>query len=160
MRDTKQLAEQFEHLLEQKGLKCTYERKFIFEDVICVKEHFDADSLYERFKKKGLRIARDTVYRTLPLLLESGVIQKSVGEGKREFFERTSGKGHHDHIFCVRCQKIIEFTCNEIEKMQKKICEGYGFRLLFHDHRLFGYCKECQEHTAKHAVPLGGEQKV
>ena len=63
-------------------------RKKIYEEVSTLKHHFDADSLYERFKKKGLRIAGDTVYRTLPLLLESGVLQKSVGEGKRDHFER------------------------------------------------------------------------
>ena len=153
MTDAKHQAEQFRGLLEQKGLKYTYERKYIFEEVLRIKSHFDADSLYERFKKKGLRIARDTVYRTIPLLLESGAIQKSVGEGKREFFERTSVKGHHDHILCVRCQKIIEFTCDDIEKMQEKICADYGFKLLFHDHRLFGYCRDCQPHAVKQGDP-------
>ncbi len=157
MLETKQQAEKFKVLLEEKGLKYTYERKFIFEEVLHVKEHFDADRLYERFKKKGLRISRDTVYRTIPLLLESGVIQKSVGEGKREFYERTSGKGHHDHIFCIHCQKIIEFTCDEIERLQEKICADYDFKLIFHDHRLFGYCRECRAHTVKSGGPLGGE---
>ena len=138
------MLQEFEKLLQKKGLKFTHERKTIFEEVSRLKEHFDADSLYERFKKKGLRISRDTVYRTIPFLLESHVIQKSVGEGHRDFFERTSGKGHHDHILCVRCGKIIEFKCEEIEELQDKICDKYGFKLTFHDHRLFGYCKDCQ----------------
>jgi len=137
-------GEAFERLLQDKGLKLTYERRYIFNEVAKLQEHFDADSLYERFKKKGLRISRDTVYRTLPLLLESNVIQKSVGEGKREFFERTSGKGHHDHMVCIRCHSVIEFRCDEIEKMQDKVCEDYGFKLVFHDHRLFGICKNCK----------------
>ncbi|MBI4398356.1 MAG: transcriptional repressor [Candidatus Omnitrophica bacterium] len=140
----KESAKHFEELLKKKGLKFTYERRQIFEEVAKLNEHFDADSLYERFKKKGLRISRDTVYRTIPLLLESNVIQKSVGEGKREFFERTSRRGHHDHILCVRCGKIIEFTCDKIERLQDEICKKYDFRLTFHDHRLFGYCKNCQ----------------
>lgn len=133
----------FEILLQERGLKLTYERKHIFEEVNGLKHHFDADSLYERFKQKGLRISRDTVYRTLPLLLESGVIQKSVGEGKREFYEPTT-KGHHDHMVCVRCGKIIEFQCEEIEEMQEKVCKDYKFKLIFHDHRLFGECKDCR----------------
>ncbi len=137
-------GEAFEKLLLEKGLKLTYERRYIFNEVTKLNEHFDADSLYERFKKKGLRISRDTVYRTLPLLLEGGVIQKSVGEGKREFFERTFGKGHHDHMVCIRCHSVIEFRCDEIEKMQDKVCEDYGFKLVFHDHRLFGICKNCK----------------
>ena len=137
----------FQKLLDQKGLKYTYERRLILEEVMHLKEHFDADSLYERFKKKGLRVSRDTVYRTLPLLLESNAIQKSAGAGKREFFERIGIKGHHDHMICVRCGKIIEFQCAEIEKLQEKKADEYGFKLTFHDHRLFGSCKDCQSQT-------------
>lgn len=134
----------FESLLEERGLKFTYERKQIFQEVSHLKNHFDADSLYERFRKKGLRISRDTVYRTLPLLLESGVIQKSVGEGHRDFFEPVRVKGHHDHMVCIRCGKFIEFKCDAIEDLQDKVCQDHGFKLTFHDHRLFGVCRECQ----------------
>ena len=144
MQELKTKEKQFQTLLAQKDLKYTYERKEIFDEVTHFREHFNADSLYERFKKKGLRIARDTVYRTLPLLLESGIIQKSAGNGKREFFERIGTKGHHDHMICVKCGKIIEFQCEEIEKLQEKMAASYGFKLSFHDHRLFGSCKECQ----------------
>lgn len=144
METLKDKATLFQELLEQKGLKYTHERKQIFEEVTHLKEHFDADSLYERFKEKGLRISRDTVYRTLPLLLESRVVQKSAGTGHREFFERIGTKGHHDHMICMKCGKIIEFQCEAIEKLQDKMCGEYGFKLSFHDHRLFGFCKECQ----------------
>ena len=146
---SKDRESQYQTLLIEKGLKFTHERKVIFDEVCHLKSHFDADSLYERFKHKGLRISRDTVYRTIPLLLESGVVQKSVGEGKREFFETVSPKGHHDHMVCVRCGKFIEFQCNEIEELQEKICREREFRLIFHDHRLFGICKNCQEENRK-----------
>ena len=66
----------FRELLEKRNLKYTHERKTIFDEIAHLKEHFDADSLHSRFKEKGSRISRDTVYRTLPLLLESRVIQK------------------------------------------------------------------------------------
>lgn len=135
----------FQGLLEDQGLKYTFERKTIFEEVARLNDHFDADSLYERFKKKGLRISRDTVYRTIPLLLESGVIQKSVGEGKRDFYERVSARGHHDHMVCIRCGRFIEFHCEAIEKLQEGLCQEHNFKLVFHDHRLFGICKACSE---------------
>ena len=141
---TKEQSEHFRELLEQKGLKCTYERQLIFDEVIHLREHFDADSLYDRFKKKGVRVSRDTVYRTLPLLLESGAIQKSAGSGKRDFFERIGRKGHHDHMICIKCGRIIEFQCEEIEKLQERKAQEFGFKLTFHDHRLFGTCKDCQ----------------
>lgn len=135
--------QKFKKLILDRGLKYTYERKCIYAEVSHLKDHFDADSLYDRFKKKNMRISRDTVYRTLPLLLESGVIQKSVGAGKRDFFERTSGKGHHDHMVCIRCGSVIEFKCDEIEEMQEQVAKKYQFKLVFHDHRLFGLCKGC-----------------
>ena len=141
----KSLNQKFHSLLQDQGLKYTFERRTIFDEVSRLAAHFDADSLYARFKKKGLRISRDTVYRTIPLLLESGVIQKSVGEGKREFFERTSARGHHDHMVCLRCQNFIEFHSDEIETFQEKICADYGFKLVFHDHRLYGICKACSK---------------
>jgi len=134
----------FHALLEKKGLKLTHERKLIFDEVSKLNDHFNADGLYDRFKNKGVRVSRDTVYRTLPLLLESNVVQKSVGEGKREFFERTDAKGHHDHMVCVECGRVVEFHCEEIEELQENIAKKHGFDLRFHDHRLFGICKGCR----------------
>ncbi len=143
--DLKEGAKRFQTLLEEKGLKYTFERQAIFDEVARLKQHFDADGLYHRFKDRGDRISRDTVYRTIPLLLESGVIQKSAGDGKKEFFERTSARGHHDHMVCIQCSKVIEFQCEEIERLQEEICEKYQFKLVYHDHRLFGKCKDCQK---------------
>lgn len=137
-------SEHFKDLLAAKGLKYTAERRQLLEEILRLRKHFDADELYELIKKKGLRISRDTVYRTLPLLLECGVVQKSVGDGRREYFERTSVKGHHDHMVCISCGKIIEFNSPEIEALQDVVCKRYQFKLLFHDHRLFGHCGNCQ----------------
>lgn len=138
-------VQKFQDLLSRKKLKFTYERRHIFEEIEKLNEHFDADSLYDRLKKKGYRIARDTVYRTLPLLLECGTIQKSAGTGKRDYFERVSVKGHHDHMICIRTGKIIEFHSDAIEKLQEEVARQYGFRIIFHDHRIFGLSKEAQE---------------
>ena len=129
--------------LEEQGLRYTYSRKLFFDQIVGLSGHFDADGLYEIFKKNGYRVARDTVYRNLPLLLESGVLQKSAGSGHRDFYEVAS-KGHHDHMVCVTCGKIIEFKCPPIEEWQDKMAKKLGFKLVFHDHRLFGHCRECQ----------------
>lgn len=136
-------ADTFQELLEKKGLKFTRERRELIQEILRLKTHFDADGLHDLLKSKGSQISRDTVYRTIPLLLECGVIQKSVGDGRREYFERTSVKGHHDHMVCITCGKIIEFHSDLIEKIQTEVCSEYGFKLIFHDHRLFGHCKDC-----------------
>ncbi len=139
----KNTLQAFKDLLVRKGLKYTRERQSIYEEIEKTNQHFNADSLYERFKKKGERVARATVYRNLPLLLEAGVIQKSAGSGKRDFYEKTNAKGHHDHMVCLGCKKIIEFHSDELEEMQEKLSREYKFQLVFHDHRLFGYCEKC-----------------
>ena len=145
MHKSKEALEAFKTLLDQKGLKYTYERESIFDEVQRIDTHFNADSLYERFKKRGARIARATVYRNLPLLLEAGAIQKSAGNGKRDFYEKTSAKGHHDHMVCLGCKKIIEFHSDVLEELQEKLSREFKFKMVFHDHRLFGYCEKCQE---------------
>ncbi len=144
MHKQKETLELYKRLLERKGYKYTHERECIYDEVQRIERHFNADSLYERFKKRGARVARATVYRNLPLLLEAGVIQKSAGEGKRDFYEKTGSKGHHDHMVCLGCKGIIEFHSDELEHIQEKLSKEYKFKLVFHDHRLFGYCEKCQ----------------
>ena len=131
----------FQTTLKQKNLKFTSERRLIFESAIKIKHHFDADELVGRLKPHG--VSRDTVYRAIPLLLESGVIQKSVGKGKGDYFEPTQQRGHHDHMVCVGCGKVIEFNSPRLEAEQEKVCKEHGFKLFFHDHRLFGHCDKC-----------------
>ncbi len=133
----------FEGVLLRKGLKCTSERKLIYQEVSRLRGHFDSDGLYEQFKKKRLRVSRATIFRTLPILLESGLIQKAAGSGKQEYFESTFGSGHHDHLICTECGTIIEFCSEEIEQWQERICREHGFELSFHEQRLFGKCKKC-----------------
>lgn len=145
MQQPKDTLESFKELLEHKGLKYTHERECIYEEVQKIGNHFDADSLYDRFKKRGERVARATVYRNLPLLLEAGVIQKSAGEGKRDFYEKTDAHGHHDHMVCLGCKQIIEFHSDELEELQERLSQEYKFKLVFHDHRLFGYCEKCRD---------------
>lgn len=139
------IANSFKAFLEKKGLKYTRERECVYEKVKSLPDHFDGERLYEILKKDNRDIARGTVFRTIPLLLESGVIQISVGKGKGEFFERSNSKSHHDHIICVSCGKVIEYHCEEIEKFQQKVCKTYDAELLFHDHKLFVHCSRCRK---------------
>lgn len=139
------IASSFKAFLEKKGLKYTRERERICEKVKNFPDHFDGEGLYEALKKDNENIARGTIFRTIPLLLESGVIQLSVGKGKGEFFERSNSKSHHDHIICVSCGKVIEYTCEKIEALQEVICKKYNAQLLFHDHKLYVHCEKCRK---------------
>ena len=139
----------FAELLKKKGLKVTLERQKIYEEIASMKNHFDADELFERFKAKGLPISRDTVYRNLPVLLEAGMLQKSAGDSKREYFENMEVKGHHDHMICVCCGSIVEFKSEAFEALQQKLCEKYQCKLIYHDHRLFVECSRCANSRKK-----------
>jgi Fur family ferric uptake transcriptional regulator len=141
----------FAEVLKKKGLKVTLERQKIYEEIAAMKKHFDADELFERFKSKGLPISRDTVYRNLPLLLEAGMLQKSAGGSKREYFENLEAKGHHDHMICVRCGAIVEFRSEAFEALQQKLCEKFQCNLIYHDHRLFVECSRCSGSKKKYA---------
>ena len=118
--DTKHQAEQFRGLLEQKGLKYTYERKFIFEEVLRIKSHFDADSLYERFKKKGLRIARDTVYRTIPLLWKAGPSKSLWARGNASFSKEPAARATTTISSASAARKSLNSPVMILKKCRKK----------------------------------------
>lgn len=136
--------EQFQTFLTEKSLKFTHERTLIFEHVMSTNGHFDAEMIFNGIKSQNKRISRDTVFRSLPLLLEAGLIQKSVGEGKGEYYEVLCPRdGHHDHMICIACHKVIEFYSKKLEEAQVQACNQQKFELIHHDHRLYGYCQSC-----------------
>jgi Fur family ferric uptake transcriptional regulator len=140
------VSDRFREFLQRKGLSLTGVRDLILKEVLRQKKHFQAQDLYAALSKNQQRVSRDAVFRTLPLLLEAGVIQKSVGSGKGDFFEVLHGAAsHHDHMVCLRCQRVVEFYSEDLEAIQERVCESYGFQLVFHDHRLFGWCRTCKQ---------------
>jgi len=108
--------------------------------------HVCADELYEMVRKKDPEIAFSTVYRTLHLLVESGIAREQEFHKGRKFYEQVVGeRGHHHHIVCTSCGKIVEFSCPEIvERWQEEIAKNLGFILQGHTHELFGLCSNCR----------------
>jgi Fur family ferric uptake transcriptional regulator len=86
-----------------------------------------------------------TVYRTLPLLVESGLIQPTLlSAGERHFYEAAFERPHHDHLICTSCGKVVEFEFEAFEVLQRDVAERYGFRLSAHFHELLGQCADCR----------------
>jgi Fur family ferric uptake transcriptional regulator len=129
--------------LRGRNLQWTPQRDSIFQEVLQTQGHFDAEELSDRLKAKAKRVSRATVYRTLPHLQESGLIQEVLRIEGRAQYERRAG--HHDHMLCVRCGRIIEFRQEAIERLQNKVCRSYGFKPLEHRMGIRGICKECRE---------------
>jgi Fur family ferric uptake transcriptional regulator len=121
----------------EKGLKMTEQRRVIAKVLSESSDHPDVELLYQRASKLDKNISIATVYRTVRLLEEAGIIEKhDFGDG-RSRYEQQSDE-HHDHLIDLRSGKVIEFANAEIEDLQRKIAEKLGYQLV--DHRLELYC--------------------
>lgn len=117
----------------EQGMKMTGQRRLIAKVISEANDHPDVEDLYSRAAKKDGNISIATVYRTVRLLEEAGIIEKhDFGDGRTRY-EVVQDK-HHDHLIDVKSGQVIEFVNDEIEKLQEKIARDYGYRLV--DHRL------------------------
>lgn len=133
----------FKEFLEKKGLKFTKERAVILKEVFSYHGHFDPDELLIKMRKKGLRVSKASIYRTLPLLLESGLIEEVEKIDKHAHYEHTFGHGHHDHMICMKCGKVIELFSDGLERLQEELCKKENFKGIRHVMEIRGYCKKC-----------------
>ena len=135
----------FGRFLRDRGLPVTQQREMVAEVVFASDEHLSVDDIEDALRERGERIGKATIYRTLDLLVESGLIQRvAVGLDGRARYEHMMGRQHHDHLVCVQCGRVIEFRNDHIERLQEEVCSRYGFRMDSHSHRIFGRCKQCQ----------------
>ena len=130
--------------LSANDLKQTKQRRFIIERFLELEDHTDAETLYSIVREENTKIGLATIYRTLNLLHEAGlVLQHSFADGKA-VFELDTPHAHHDHLICVSCGKVVEFENDEIEALQLSVANKYGYRLTSHKLELFGNCPDCQ----------------
>ena len=137
-------AEQkFEEFLKSKELKYTSERKSIVKAMFSFYKHFDVEELFEKLRKQGNNVSRATIYRTIPLLIQSGLITETLRCQDKISYENIFNKKHHDHLLCVKCGKIIEFYNEKIEKLQEEVCRQHNFVPIEHRLGIKGYCEDC-----------------
>lgn len=136
----------FRDYLDKKQLKYTPERKVILKEVFSLNHHFEADELYFKLRqRKGQRISRATVYRTLPLLEESGVIRRVVFIDKHTHYELVQGNIHHEHLICIKCGNVIEFYKKALEDSLEAVAREHSFEPIGHKLEITGYCKKCSK---------------
>ena len=130
-----------------KGVKLTEQRKIIAKVMGESKltygesDHPDVDELYKRVIKIDPKISIATVYRTVKLFEESGIITKHDFKGTKARYEELS-ESHHDHLIDIKTGEIIEFVDDEIEKLQEKVAQKYGYKLVDHKLELYGVKKK------------------
>jgi len=135
----------FREYLKNKRLKFTKERALILRNIAVRDGHFDPEELYIGMREKGLKVSKASIYRTLPLLLESGLIEQVERTEKHAHYEKTFGRNHHDHMLCISCGSIIEFYSEALEDLQNKICNKKGFSGITHTLEIKGYCSKCRK---------------
>ncbi|MBI2933542.1 MAG: transcriptional repressor [Planctomycetes bacterium] len=142
--ETQKGLETFRAALCRRHLAVTSQRMKIARAVLEAQDHFTADALLARLKADGARVGRVTVYRTLKVLLEAGLVEERAFDKGRVAYERALGRSHHDHMICVTCRRVIEFESARIEREQRRQAQACGFEVLTHQHTLFGHCRGCR----------------
>ena len=144
---------QVEELLDRYHVRLTETRRLVVRRAVSFL-HFTSEGLVKDVHRVDSSVARATIYRTLALLQDFGVVEKHDFRYGPPNYEVTFAKAHHDHLMCVQCGEIIEFQEPRWEPMQEEAAKRYGYKLLSHTHKLYGLCPTCQRvdptRTSKH----------
>jgi Fur family ferric uptake transcriptional regulator len=131
------MKDTLEELCRKKGVRLTEQRKVIAEIMTSSSDHPDVDELHKRINKIDSKISIATVYRTVKLFEEAGVVSKHDFKGGKARYEK-SPEEHHDHLIDVNSGEIIEFVDEDIELLQKKVADKLGYTLVDHRLELYG----------------------
>jgi len=151
--EMKAIAARFERFLRTRGLRLTRQRMEILRAIYATHKHVTAEQLFETLQKSGkgdsLKISRATVYRTLSLLAEGGFVHAlDVGRDTGTLFEHALGHRHHDHMICLECGSIGEFSDERLERVQDEAIRRQGFTATSHRLNVFGVCAKCAKKGA------------
>src|SRR3954453_10345750 len=137
--NTGELKERWRSYIQDRRLNTTAQREAIVEQFLRTRDHVSIDELLTKVRKRQPKVGYATVYRTLKLLVDSGLaVERQFGDGQARY---ENGGDHHDHLICMKCGLILEFEDNEIERLQEKIAARLGgFTVLRHHHELYGLC--------------------
>ena len=134
--------EKFRDFIRERGLKSTRQRDEIANWFFRHKGHLSADQIYREVKEVFPGIGFSTVYRTMKLLVEAGLVSERHFGNAEALYENLSG--HHDHLICTTCGRISEFEDERIEELQRAVADRTGFLLMSHKMELYGLCSSCR----------------
>jgi Fur family ferric uptake transcriptional regulator len=133
----------FMEFLAHKRLRITSQRQAIVDTVFSTEKHFTAEQLLEWSRRRDKSVSRATVYRTLPLLTESGLVREmDFGKAYKFYDPNYAEHPNHNHIICNDCEKIVEFESDKIEKLESEITRRLGFAIKTQRLQITGTCEE------------------
>ena len=135
-----------QNLLEKYNIRDTRPRRELMDIISSFgRRHFSVEDILKNPKQKKSKVSRATTFRAVNLFSQKGLLYSiDLGKGFR-MYEVALNANHHEHLYCIKCGKIIEFEDKNIEKLQAKACQDKGFRPLKHTLRIAGLCKECKK---------------
>ncbi len=143
----------FRRVLARRRLHYTRERIEVLREVLRTHDHFDASELHKRLQRRRARVSKATVYRTVSLLSESRIIREVFHSPQGARYEHVYGHKHHEHMICLACGKVTEFSSPELERIQEKACRRNGFRPTRHHLEVLGNCRACQPRLNQRESP-------
>jgi Fur family transcriptional regulator, ferric uptake regulator len=136
---------QFKDLFGSGGIKNTRGRGIILKEIEARNDHFNAETLYSVLNKKGTKVSRATIYRTLNLLERLHLIERLDVKEHCFYYEPISHKRDHGHLICEQCGTIIDFSWSSIDNLKSEVCKGGYFKPGNISIHIFGICKTCQK---------------
>lgn len=129
--------------LRDSGVRITPQRRAVIRAAIGGGKHFAAEQLWLELRRRGAKVSRATVYRTLALLRRHGILREVPLDEEQTHYELSREGDHHGHLVCLRCGRIIEFQSRSLERAIEKTCAEQGFRAASHTVRVRGLCARC-----------------
>jgi len=136
----------FVEFLGRKNLRVTAQRRAIIDSVFSTTRHFTADELLVWSRRRDKSVSRATVYRTLPLLTESGLVREmDFGKEQKVYDPNYADHPLHNHIICQDCQKIVEFDSDRLQQLEAEITQRLGFSVTTHRLQITANCQELRK---------------
>ncbi|MEO8200754.1 MAG: Fur family transcriptional regulator [Gemmatimonadota bacterium] len=138
------LLDRFRRYLRDRRQPVTRQRDLVAEVVLLSPDHLSVEEIQRLLKERGTPIGLATIYRALDVLLASGLVKvQDFGEGFKRF-EPTGSSARHEHLVCLRCGKVLEFSNEQLERMLPIIADEHQFQHQRHRVEIFGVCRDCQ----------------
>jgi Fur family ferric uptake transcriptional regulator len=135
----------FRRYLRQQGLPVTQQREVVADVVFNSREHLSVEEIEARLKERGERIGKATIYRTMEILVRSGLVEDhDFGDGFKRYEHLFGARPGHERLVCTHCRKVVEFQRPEISRIQDEIAAQHGFLPTRHRLEIYGLCGDCQ----------------
>lgn len=145
----------FRRYLRDQGLPVTPQREAVADAIFCSSGHLSVEDIELALRGTGERIGKATIYRTVEILVRSGLVEEhDFGEGFKRYEHLFGSSPIHEHLICVNCHKVVEFQSNDVIRVQEETARRHGFTPIRHRLEIYGLCSSCTEQGIP--LPEGG----